>query len=163
MCLEDLFGIATTAAGKGQLRDGVDILGVMAGKAQPRESLFGFYGEPGKSRFKIMVRHGPWKYIYIANGGREQLFNLSEDGHELTNLASSRRDVADKLRRQAIAACRHPGAVDALAGDDLLSFPFAARPMGRVYQFDKSRGVNGFPARPQDGLEAYRARTAGKA
>ena len=67
--LTDLFGIATQAAGKTDLRQGVDVLGVLDGKAQPRENLFGYYGEPGTPLFKIMVRNGPWKYIFMANAG----------------------------------------------------------------------------------------------
>ena len=44
--------------------------------AQPRQDLFGYYGEPGTPRFKIMVRHGPWKYIYMANGGGSSCSNF---------------------------------------------------------------------------------------
>ncbi len=155
--LSDLFALATTAAGQGQLRDGVDILGAIAGKTKPRETLFGYYGEPGKPLFKIMVRQGPWKYLYFANGDREQLFDLEKDPGELKNLAPSQRDVVAKLRKLGVEACRQPGAVDALNGDGFKKFPYTPRPSRRVYQFDGSRGVTGFPAKPQDGLEAYRA------
>jgi len=47
---------------------------------------------------------------------------------------------------------RTPGATDALAGDDLKGLSFVARPHKRSYRFDLSRGVTGFPARPEDGL-----------
>ncbi|MCX7048990.1 MAG: sulfatase-like hydrolase/transferase [Candidatus Sumerlaeota bacterium] len=168
-CLADLFGIATSAAGVSsaaipQLREGCDLLGVMEGKANPRQRLAAYYGEPGTPFFKIMVRKGPWKYIYLANGAREQLFHLGDDPNELKNLAESHRDTAADLRKDAVAACRAPGASDALAGasgsgDDLRGFPFAARKFQRIYQFDASRGVRGFPARPQDALEAYMRRS----
>ena len=39
VCLTDLFGIATTVAGRPQLRDGIDVLGVLDGSAPPRDSL----------------------------------------------------------------------------------------------------------------------------
>ena len=59
-----------------------------------RTCFIGYYGEPGTPLFKIMVRQGQWKYIYMANGGREQLFDLADDPNELKNLAESRTDVA---------------------------------------------------------------------
>jgi choline-sulfatase len=183
--LVDLFGIATGAAMAGQrpttndrwlpaaeLRDGIDLLGVLAGTAQPREFLTSMYGEPGTPLFKIMVRQGPWKYIFLANGGREQLFNVVEDPQELHNqLAAPTRlqisllsedqpaseapvSVAQRLRRLAVQRCRVPGAAAALQGDDLRAFPYRERPRDRIYQFDRSRGVTGFPARPEDVLKA---------
>ena len=55
VCLTDLFGIATTAAGRPQLRDGIDVLGVLDGSAPTRDSLVGWYGLPGTER---MQGHG---------------------------------------------------------------------------------------------------------
>lgn len=152
-CLTDLFGIATTAAGKPELRQGSDILGAIQGTSQPRQRLFGYYGEPGRPEFKIMVRQGAWKYIYMANGGREQLFDLGADRNELANLSGSREDVKSELRQKATAACDRPELRAALDGGGLRAFPFRARPRQRIYQFDRSRGVKGFPQRPQDVLD----------
>jgi choline-sulfatase len=146
--LTDLFGIATKAGGKPQLRQGFDALGVVDGSAQPREHLFGYYGEPGTPLFKIMVRSGDWKYIFLANGGREQLFNLKDDPNELTNTMSSSPGVASRLRAVAEKECSRPELAGAMK-----AFPFQARPRKRTYQFDRSRGVTGFPARPQDVLK----------
>src|SRR5690606_13860802 len=36
-CLTDLFGVATTAAGAPELRDGCDLIGLLEGNAPPRE------------------------------------------------------------------------------------------------------------------------------
>jgi arylsulfatase len=148
----DLFGIATAAAGRSEMREGVDVLGLLDGRATPRDSLFGYYGTPGTRRFKIMVRHGDWKYIFMANGGREQLFNLNQDPHELRNAMASHADIAKQLRSKAAAACDRPGAREALDGAKLRSFPFEERRRERIYQFDKSRGVTGFPTSPEDVL-----------
>ena len=153
--LDDLFALATGAAGKTQVRDGIDLLGVLEGKAPAREHLFGYYGVPGGMNFKIMVRSGPWKYIYIANGGREQLFNVEEDAGELKNLCSTRSAVLAELRQAAVAGCRTPGARDALEGDRLRAFPFTPRPKKRIYQFDRSRGVKGFPERPEEAIRDF--------
>jgi len=155
VCLTDLFGIATHGAGNTQTRDGIDILGVIQGSAKEREHLFGFYGEPGTDHFKIMVRDKIWKYIYISNGNREQLFNLEEDPCELVNRSETDRGVAAKSRQVAIKACQHSGARDALDGKDFKSFDYTSWDAGRIYQFDRSRGVNGFPDKPEDVLRNW--------
>ena len=150
VCLTDLFAIATHAAGEVDTRDGTDVLGTLAGDIAPRESVIGMYGVPGTSQFKVMVRQEDWKYIYIANGEREQLFNLVEDPNELTNRASAESKQLDELRASALAACESPESRDALDTNGLRSFPFEERKRGRIYQFDRSRGITGFPERPED-------------
>jgi choline-sulfatase len=107
------------------------------------------YGEPGTSLFKAMVRDKEWKYIYMANGGREQLFNLLRDPQELHNRASDCGEVARRMRQWIVEACRVPGAAGALDEDTLRAFPFCERERNRIYQFDRSRGVNGFPDQPE--------------
>jgi len=155
VCLADLFGIATAAAGAGELRDGVDVLGMLDGSAEPRDAVIGFYGPPGDPLFKIMVRRGDWKYIFLANGGGEQLFNVTEDPQECRNLAAEKPDVARGLRDRAVAACEVPGAAGALADGDLRALPYRRRDLRRIYQFDASRGVRGFPDRPGDALAGW--------
>lgn len=66
-----------------------------------RERAFGLYGEPGSPRFKVMVREGAWKYIYLANGGFEQLFDVSSDPSELVERRGAEPGVAESLRRAA--------------------------------------------------------------
>ena len=153
VCLTDLFGIATSAAGKAEIREGVDVLGFLKGRRAPREHLIGYYGTPGTPLFKIMVREGDWKYIYMANGGREQLFNLKDDPQELKQRIPSDHTVADRLRQHAIKAVKRPNADRALDKDGALrSFPETNRPLQRIYQFDASNGVTGFPKQPVDVL-----------
>lgn len=150
VCLTDLFGIATTAAGKPDVRQGVDVLGGVDGRAAPRERLIGLYGTPGTPRFKIMVREGDWKYIFFANGGGQQLFNVAEDPHELRQRLSDSPAVAARLRAAAIAALERPNADRALENGDLRAFPPAPRELRRIVQFDRSRGITGFPANPSE-------------
>jgi len=153
VCLTDLFGIATTAAGQGEIREGIDVLGMLDGTAKPREYLLGFYGTPGTPQFKIMVREKDWKYIYMANGGREQLFNLTEDPNELRQRIDDQPQVAERLRKIATQAANQPNINRALdKNGTLLSFPFEKRPDRRIYQFAGSRGVHGFPKNPGDVL-----------
>ncbi len=163
--LVDLFGIATGAArtmddGRrtegAETRDGIDLLGLLAGAAKPREFVTSMYGEPGTPLFKIMIRQAQWKYIFLANGGREQLFDVVADPHELRNRAAEEGVVLRCLAGLAVQACRTPGAADALQGDELRAFSYRERPRDRIYQFDRSRGVSGFPARPEDVLKPKR-------
>jgi arylsulfatase len=155
VCLTDLFGIATGASGKAETRDGIDLLATLQGSAPQRSFLVGMYGEPGTPQFKVMVRDEAWKYIFIANGGGQQLFDMVNDPLELQNCVSEQEEVARAMRQTAVSACDVPGANDALDGEDLRVFPYTARERSRIHQFDRSRGVTGFPERPQDVLEAW--------
>ncbi len=119
VCLTDLFGIATGAAGHGETRDGADVLGMLAGEASPRENVIGMYGGPGRPDFKVMVRAEDWKYIYLANGARELLFNLAEDPKELSNRAGSGTAKLGQLREVAVAACEPSEVRDALERGEL--------------------------------------------
>jgi choline-sulfatase len=148
VCLTDLFGIATAAGGSPELRDGADVLAMLDGGAHPRAALIGIYGTPGTPRFKIMVRSGPWKYIYLANGGREQLFNIEVDPNELSRRVDQESDVVHRLRQDALAALDHPAGRPALNGNGLRAFPFTARPLHRIRQFDAGKGVQDFPEDP---------------
>ena len=152
--LTDLFGIATTAAGAGETRDGIDVLGVLDGGTAPREHVVGIYGQPGTPRFKMVVRDADWKYIFLANGGREQLFNVTEDPDELTQRMDQAPEVAERLRQMAADyLTASPGEV-ALENGPLRAFPFKARPTDkRVYQFAGDLGVHSFPEHPEDVLK----------
>ncbi|MDZ4857566.1 MAG: sulfatase-like hydrolase/transferase [Candidatus Hydrogenedentes bacterium] len=150
VCLTDLFGIATTAAGTQDLRQGKDVLGLLARTAQPREHLIGLYGIPGTPRVKVMVREKDWKYIYLANGAREQLFNLTEDPMELRQRIADSPEVAARLKRIAAEYCNRPNLERAIENNALRAFPFEARPLQRILQFDRSRGVKGFPQHPSE-------------
>ncbi len=150
--LTDLFAIATGAAGQVETRDGIDVLGMLEGRAAPREHLFGCYGRPGTPLFKIMVRSGRWKYIFLANGGREQLFDIEGDPRELEELAAAQPKVAAELRAAAEGYLARAGGAEALEGGRLRAFPYQERPIRRVLQFSSDRGVEGFPENPADVL-----------
>ena len=151
VCLTDLFGLATSAARVPEFRDGIDLLGVLERKAGGRTCLFGYYGTPGTPHFKVMARDKEWKYIFVANGGREQLFNVAQDPNELRQKLTNESAVADGLRKAALEALSvNRNAARALQGKSLKSFSYGARPLQRVYQMDRSRGVFGFPQKPED-------------
>jgi len=163
VCLTDLFGLATHAAGTPDPREGHDLLATLAGDIAPRAVLTGFHGNPGTPNFKLMIRLGAWKYIFMANGGREQLFNVRTDPDELTNRLKTAPTVANRLRQLARAAGCTPGARPAVQRDgQLRSFRFRERQRKRVHQFDTSRGVSGFPTRPADALQIFQKNKKGK-
>ncbi len=155
--LTDLFGIATSAAGAPDLRDGCDLLGVLDGKAQPREHLFSTYGTPGTAQFKVMVRWEDWKYIYLANGGREQLFNLRDDPHELRQRLRDRPDIASALKRAAEQWLDTPNVSRALDKGRLKRFRYVRRPDLRIRQMAGDRGAVDFPKHPSEVVDTFAA------
>jgi choline-sulfatase len=154
VCLTDLFGAATAAAGDADLRDGVDLLGLARGDAEGRDRLVGFHSEPGTRRSKFMLREGRWKYIYMANGGREQLFDVESDPHELEERSDANPDVRDRLRATLVEELQSRGIDDAVAGDDLWSAPFEALDRERIHQMAGWKGVHGFPDDPATVVDA---------
>ncbi len=137
--LTDLFGLATGLAGRQELRDGIDIL------KDRREFLFSFHGRPETRQFKLMVRYKKWKYIYMANGGREQLFNLEEDPKEMENLVDREIVIAGRLRHVALRKCLHEEDLKCMVSDrSLVSYSFEPRPLGRLHQFAFSKGITDY-------------------
>lgn len=155
VALIDLYGIATAAAGNPQLHDGIDVISMLQGVASARPHLVGLYGEPGTRRFKIMVRAGRWKYIWLANGDRQQLFDIAADPQELRELSGSQPQVVGRLRQVAIDHLRQPGGEVGLKDDDLFGLPFEARPLKRIYQFGHWPRAAGFPEDPGQALRDY--------
>ena len=86
--------------------------------------------------------HGQWRPGAVVRCGARC--------GRVADLVGSHAEVAAGLRDAAIAVCQCPGAREALDGDRLRTFEFQARPLVRIYQLDRSRGVTGFPAEPKD-------------
>jgi choline-sulfatase len=160
VCLTDLFGVATTAAGAPAFRDGIDLVGSLTGDPTgdaptERDRLYGYMGDPGTREFKLMVREGDWKYIYFANGGQEQLFHLGEDPDELDQRADSDPGVASRLRAAAADRLADTQYRDALDDDGLRSYPHAERDHWRAHQLAAWRGVEEFPDHPSEVLDGW--------
>ncbi|MBB6481158.1 sulfatase family protein [Spirochaeta isovalerica] len=137
--LTDLFGLATKVGGAMETRDGIDILD------DKRDVLYAFHGRPGARQFKLMVRHKNWKYIYMANGGREQLFDLESDPDEMTNLAGEDSEILNALRSKAVEKCLVERDLNCMVDQGRMKgLPFEARPLGRLHQFAFSKGITEF-------------------
>jgi len=144
--LLDLFGLATGAAGDLDTRDGIDLLGMLDGSAAPRERLFAYHEQPSMpASLTVMVREDDWKYVHVANGGREQLFDVARDPAETEQLLDEHPEVADRLHAAAVERLRERGCREHVEGDRLRSVPY--RPL------DEVRRGGGYPADPADLLE----------
>lgn len=151
--LADLFSLATSVSGELVLRDGADLLYGLQNRQEIREYLFGYHGQPGTRGFKMMVRTDQWKYIFMSNGGREQLFPFS-GSQEFS--AISKADEVQELSRAYPHICRELRAVGELQAkreglEDALdthgryrTFTFRQFPRGRARQFDRSQGIEDF-------------------
>ena len=142
VALTDLFAIATGASGDTIVRDGHDVLSQMDGKTEKRDHLFAVYGEPGTATFKTMIRQGDWKYIYMYNGRREQLFNLCDDPNELCNVS----DPAKLAEMRALTAAEFAehGLESMLENGRPKAMEYTERPLFRIHQFDASSGIYDF-------------------
>lgn len=158
VCLSDLFSIVTGAAGDLEVRDGIDVLGMLEGNTEPRENLIGYFSDPGGQDFKVMVREDDWKYIFMANGGQEQLFNLADDPNELSQLVHDEPTIANRLHSLAVSDLRAQGYETALDGNHLAQYPFRKRSRERIYQMGPGEEywpIDGFPDHPSDVLKSY--------
>lgn len=177
----DIFGLVTAAAGREELRDGVSILTMLSrpdvnddGSDAEREYFFGVYSEPGSHQFKIMVRSHTHKYIFMANGGRELLFDLVRDPFEmktlcaLTSEENSVKFIAESegairllpiMRAAGVAFLQTSSAgnsaLDPSSHSGFLEKEFVARPYHRIMQMAADLGVTGFPDHPGDVLEHW--------
>jgi len=145
--LTDLFGLATSASGEAELRDGHDLLRSLREATTQRDSLLGMFGPPGERQFKCMIRRDDWKYIWLANGGRELLFNVRTDPNETRSLAAEHPTTLAQLRAEActILASREL-TQPALDQRGLKAFSFEPYPRVRIKQF--ARGVTDFGQGP---------------
>ena len=143
VALTDLFGLATSVAGAADMRDGHNLLRVLDSTTPPRNQLIGMFGSPGTRKFKAMVRHGDWKYIWLANGGRELLFNVAVNPEESSCWGEREPGVLQALRERLVQHLRETASLHpALDGDALLALPFESFPRERIKQF--ARGVTDF-------------------
>jgi len=141
--LTDIFGIATRAAGAPEFRDGHDLLGGLSGEVPARTALIALYEKAGQRDFKAMVRRGDWKYIWIANGGLELLFNITENPEETVLRNDDQALLVEELSAALVAHLVERGLTNALtAGHRLRGLPLEHLNPRRILQFE--RGVKNF-------------------
>jgi arylsulfatase A-like enzyme len=96
----------------GQVLDGVSLMPLFSGNALPERPLFWHYphygnqgGAPGAA-----IRRGPWKLIHWMEDGRAELFDLSKDLGERSNLAEKEPQRAAQLRAELMDWQKQVGA-----------------------------------------------------
>ncbi|MCQ6560039.1 sulfatase-like hydrolase/transferase [Paenibacillus mendelii] len=104
-----------------------------------RERIIAEYGQ-GRA-MKFMLRWGDFKYIYHANGERENLFHLGLDPNELHDIADDHREICSSCRQQLVEYYKGYSFQEALDCDSLRSFPYE-QPVANGY-------INQYPAWPQ--------------
>ena len=93
--------------------DGEDLSAALLGKAITRSKpLFWEYGRNDKSFVypkvpadrspNIAMREGTWKFLINADGSAEELYDVSQDPTEKTNLVSTRPEIAEKMKAAAL-------------------------------------------------------------
>ncbi len=108
---------------------GEDLTPVLHDPAAPwREYTTSEFGRDRTAKF--MVRRGDWKYIYLANGRREQLFDLQTDPDELNNVAGDAPEVLQELRDILLTHYALEDWDGAVVGDDLIGFDFEPLDLG---------------------------------
>lgn len=101
VCLADVLATCVSAAGGAPVQDtdGHDLIALATGQLErPREWVEVTLGLPSTAYHGIT--DGRWKYVHYVADGKEQLFDLRADPHELINLAP------DGGHRSALEACR---------------------------------------------------------
>jgi len=158
--LGDLYGLATSAAGEPDLREGHDQLATLLRGEPARERVIGWFGRPGTREFKMMIRRGPWKYMYFVNGGRELLFHIDEDPEELNDLSIALADRAAAFREEArhvmAEAETRPGCPPLLEDGALPACDF--KPLERLRIVQMAAGVNGYPDHPSAVVDSWQPR-----
>jgi arylsulfatase len=110
VCLADVYTTCIAAAGgsvsEGGAKqtdaiDGHDLIALSTGRAPGREWLEAAGGRPKLAWYGLT--DGRWKYHYYFGDGREQLFDLHADPHELADLASESEDSGHRVQ---LDACR---------------------------------------------------------
>lgn len=95
-----------------QHQDGVSLLPVLEGASIPDRPLiwhYPHYGNQGGEPSSI-IRLGDWKLIHYYEDGREELYNLSTDLEEQTDLAAGNPEVVQDLHTQLFAYLDEVGA-----------------------------------------------------
>lgn len=146
--LTDMFPLATAATG-GDLhrRDGCDLLGSLDTGVSERARCLGMFGNPGSRHFKAMVREGDWKYLWLANGGREFLFNVREDPAESRCYGAQESATMEAMRTTLIGHLKDRElTLPALLNGKLRALPFEPFTRERIKQF--GRGITDFGQGP---------------
>jgi len=129
--LQDIYATLVATAGGEIPSDvcGVDVRPACRNPRSPlRDQVIAEYGFNRNSKF--MLRRENYKYIFMANGGREVLFDLAKDPKEFENLAAQNPGLCTLFRKELVKYYQSYGFQEALEGDSLRAYPYQAPLVG---------------------------------
>jgi uncharacterized sulfatase len=108
--LPSVLALAGVKLPPGDALDGEDLGATMLGRARATRTKPLFWvrppDRPGPPAYRfpdLAVRDGDWKLLIDKDGGRPQLYDLSKDPGEATNLAAAKVDIVRRLKTMALA------------------------------------------------------------
>ncbi|KJY00019.1 choline-sulfatase like protein [Zymoseptoria brevis] len=113
--LPTLVDIAGSQLMPGLPMDGVSIVPHLKG-IDTHDNVFAEYMGEGTIAPMMMIRRGPWKYI-TCPADPDQLYNLSDDPSELTNLATSTDAATKKVYDEFVTEAKAKWDMDAITKD----------------------------------------------
>jgi arylsulfatase A-like enzyme len=107
-----LLDVAKAQLQQGQVVDGVSILPLLKGQELKDRALFWHYPHYGNQGGapSAAIRRGPWKFIQWFEDDRIELYDLSKDLGEQTNLAEKEPERVAQLRAELVAWQKEVGA-----------------------------------------------------
>jgi arylsulfatase A-like enzyme len=107
--LPSILALAGVKPPAGQLLDGQDVSPTLLGKERAVRATPLFWlrppdrpGPAGDPFPDLAVREGDWKLLVNEDGGSPQLYDLSRDPGEATNLAARKPDVVERLKKRVV-------------------------------------------------------------
>ncbi|RTE55473.1 DUF4976 domain-containing protein [Arenibacter aquaticus] len=96
----------------GEHNDGISLLPLFKGETPAERALiwhFPHYGNQGGEPSSI-IRRGNWKLIHYYEDGRKELYNLSKDLSETTDVATAYPDKVEELNKELFDYLKEVGA-----------------------------------------------------
>ena len=108
-----LLEIAGVSKPEGVEFDGERLAGVLVGESEVSRKAPIFWRRPPDRKMvsptqperlpDLAMREGNWKLLCEYDGGRAQLYDLSEDAGEARNVAEQNGEVVERMRRAVVA------------------------------------------------------------
>jgi len=140
--LEDIYSTVLNYAGYNYSGEGLNLIDVFNGTIR-RENLYGLHAY-GKY-FTAMITNGRYKFIYMSNGGKIQLFDLLEDRYEVNNLSEVYPKIVEKFKNLLIEKFESSIEPKKYIDDaGLIRYEFTQMPRHRIKQMAEWKNITGY-------------------
>ncbi|MBT3380279.1 MAG: sulfatase-like hydrolase/transferase [Lentisphaerae bacterium] len=105
----------------------------------------------------ICSRSKTHKYVLWADGGAEELYDLTNDPHELTNIAAEKAGLVPGLRERVLAWERTQGLLQSFDGSAFRTFPAPPLPDGdpKGVNLNESKWPDQLPVEERHTVETF--------